>query len=146
MIIVTWRLVMVAPRRIINHCYPRLKANSYFARSPAPAPARGRLLEIANQSDFDFASKNDCASQYKCQCAVQCQFIDIYPGIHCFKRESDFALRFSAYKPLRLCRCESECSYTPEVRLTMEPAYYRNFYSSSSEQPLPEAQRRNECL
>ena len=38
------------------------------------------------------------------------------PAINCFKRESDFAMRFSAYKPLPLCRCESECSYTPEAR------------------------------
>ena len=34
--------------------------------SPAPAPAYWWLWKIPNQPDFDFASKNDCASQYQC--------------------------------------------------------------------------------
>ena len=38
-------------------------ANSDFARSPAPAPV-GASRKLQNQSDLDFASENDCASQY----------------------------------------------------------------------------------
>ena len=34
-----------------------------------------------NQNDFDFASKNDWG-------------VNINAGVHCFKRESDFAMRF----------------------------------------------------
>ena len=59
----------------------------------------------------------------------------------CFKRESDlqcdlwiFTLPFSAAKA-------NVCMHlTLELKLTMEPAY-RNGYSSSFAQPLPEAQR-----
>ena len=50
----------------INLNVMHFKANSYFvrarARRPSPAPAHWWQWKIPNQTDFDFASKNECAS------------------------------------------------------------------------------------
>ena len=89
-----------------------------FARARSPVP-----IQNFKSKCFWFCQKKRLlVIVVNINANVQYQFT----GIHCFKRE----LRFFAFS-LALCRCESEL---------MEPAY-RNFYSSSFAQPLPEAQR-----
>ena len=76
-----------------------------------------------------------------CTMPIQWHYYE-YLAIHCKARER-LCNAILCRLTLPLCRCESECDLTLILRLmTMEPGYYRNFYSSSFAQPLPEAQRQ----
>ena len=48
----------------ISHSPAPAPVARVLARRSRSSPARGRHRKFANQSDFDYASKTDCASQY----------------------------------------------------------------------------------